>query len=121
MSREHVSVPWEVHGVEDGTLVRVLLHDLDSRTALLLVDELYELVQASGRPNLFLDFGEVEYLSSTVLTQLIVLDRTLHDGGGQLSLFSVNPYVRELLCTTHLIDLLDVRAIPLPRAFSPGP
>jgi len=115
MSLDALARLWAVQDVDDGVLVRVLYHDLDARTALLLIDELFELVQESGRPNLYLDFGEVDHLSSAVLNQLLVLDRTLRDAGGHLSLFSFNPCVREMLRATRLTDLLDVRAIPLPR------
>ncbi len=116
MSLHSLSSRWEVRQVDDGTLVRVLDHGLDARTALLLCDELFELVEASGRPNLYLDLGAVVTLSSAVLAQLLALDRTLADAGGHLALFSCNACLRELLQATHLTNLLDVRVIPLPTS-----
>jgi anti-sigma B factor antagonist len=109
------SQAWEVQELDDGTLVKVTHRDLDAGTAMLLFDDLLELAHESCHPNLFLDFGGVDYLSSAVLGRLILLDRRLRDAGGRLSLFSLNPQVKELLYSCRFDDLLDVRGIPLPR------
>jgi anti-sigma B factor antagonist len=115
MALQFLSAAWEVQDVEDGIMVKVTHRDLDAGTAVLLFDDLLELAQESGQPHLYLDFGAVESLSSAVLGRLILLDRRLRDAGGRLTLFSLNPQVKELLYCCHLTDLLDVRGIPLPR------
>jgi anti-anti-sigma factor len=114
MALHFLSHSWKVRDIADGTLVTITYKDLDENTALLLVDELYELVQESGRPNLYLDFGKVGAISSTVLAQLLVLDRTLREIGGQLALFSLTPGVHDALQASQLANLLDVHGIPLP-------
>jgi anti-anti-sigma factor len=82
---------------------------------MLLFDDLLELAQETGRPNLYLDFGAVESMSSAVLGRVILLHRKLRNAGGRLSLFSLNPPLKELLDMSLLTDVLDVRGIPLPR------
>jgi anti-anti-sigma factor len=116
MSQYVLSHAWEVLDAEDGLLVKVTPRDLDESTAMLLFDDLRELVQERGRANLYLDFGAVHLLSSAVLGRIILLDRKLRDAGGRLSLFNLNPPLRELLVFSRLTDILDVRAIPLPRS-----
>jgi anti-anti-sigma factor len=115
MSLYSLAHAWEVTEVEDGILVKVTPRDLDDGTAMLLFDDLRELVQERGRPNLYLDFGAVHSLSSAVLGRVILLDRKLRDGGGRLSLFNLNPPLQELLQFSRLTDILDIRAIPLPH------
>ena len=44
---------------DDGTLVKLLPRDLDKETVPVLVEDLYELAQESGQPNLYLDLGEI--------------------------------------------------------------
>ncbi len=112
---------WEVQEVADGILVKVTHRDLDAGTAMLLFDDLLELAQERGRHNLYLDCGLVEFLSSAVLGRLMLLDRKLRDAGGRLTLFSLNPQLKELLQFSRLSDFLDIRGIPLPRWDRPQP
>ena len=56
MSFHFVSHPWHVQEMADGTSVKVSAQDLDESTIAILVDELFDLSMAEGRPNLFLDF-----------------------------------------------------------------
>jgi anti-sigma B factor antagonist len=111
---------WEVTDAEDGILVKVTPRNLDDGTAMLLFDDLRELIQERGRANLYLDFSAVHFLSSGVLGRIILLDRKLRDVGGRLSLFNLNPPIHELLQFSRLTDILDVRAIPLPQRSSVG-
>jgi anti-anti-sigma factor len=115
MTHHSLSRPWELREVDDGLLVKVTHRDLDAGMAMLLFDDLLELAQETGRPNLYLDFGAVESMSSAVLGRVILLHRKLRNAGGRLSLFSLNPPLKELLDMSLLTDVLDVRGIPLPR------
>ena len=112
--------PWDVREAEDGLLVRVRLRDLDTGTAMLLFDALLHLARESGRPNLYLDCGAVEFLSSAVLGRLVLLHRKMRDGGGQLTLFNLTPVVGEVLKASLLTDLLDIRGVPLPLGAHEG-
>lgn len=114
MVLQFISNNWDVRDVEGAVLVKLRGRDLIGTTALLLVDDLRELLRESGKSDLYLDFGAVETLSSTVLAQLVILDRTLSAEGGHLTLFSPNDTVRRILLASHVAELLDVRAIPLP-------
>src|SRR4051794_31723382 len=116
MSLHFVSHAWDVQDVADGTRVRLTVRDLDAGTMPALAEELDDLVRHSGRPNLYLDFGAVQSLSSAILGQLVVLHRKLRDGGGHLALFTLPPPVEEVLRVSKLTDLLDVRSAPAPSA-----
>ena len=101
--------PWEVQDMEDGTLVRFSQRDLDPETVSVLVDDLYELVLESGRPNLYLDFGRVYLLATMVIGKLISLDKKLQTHGGKLVLGNVNADLHQILRAIRVADVLEVR------------
>jgi hypothetical protein len=86
MSFHFVSHPWHVEDMDDGTLVKVSAHDLDPSTIAILVDDLFDLSMAEGRPNLYLDFQEVRSLPKSLRSQLTALDERLREVGGRLIL-----------------------------------
>jgi anti-anti-sigma regulatory factor len=81
----------------DGTLVSVL------------VDELFELVQESGQPRLYLDFAEISQIASVVIGKLIALNARLREQGGRLILLEMNLVPYEAMQATRLTDALDIR------------
>jgi anti-anti-sigma factor len=115
MALHFLSRPWQIQDVEDGIRVTVTARELHAGTAVLAVDELFELTHECGQPNLYLDFSDVQSLSSEVFAQLVVLDRQLRRSGGRLALFNLNPALLNILQTSTLAELLDVHGIPLPR------
>ena len=100
---------WEVRDMEDGTLVQLTRRDLDAETTSVLVDELFELVQESGRPDLYLDFAQVHILKSVMIGKLIALKGRLREHGGRLILMNLDPGMTELLRTVQLTDAFEVR------------
>jgi len=86
MSFHFVSHPWCVQEIEDGTLVRVSVLDLDDATIAILVDDLFDLSMAEGRPNLYLDFQEIRVFPGSLNGQLVALDEKLREVGGRLVL-----------------------------------
>ncbi len=100
--------------LDDGVLARVTQCDLEAGAALVLVDEICSAIDEAGPVNVYLDFGQVEFISSGALGQLVVLDRKLRETGGRLGLFSLNPLVSEVFLHSHLSHLLDAHGIPLP-------
>jgi anti-anti-sigma factor len=94
MSLYTLSHLWEVEDVEDGISVRLTPRDLDVHTLSILADELTELALESGRPNLYLDFGRVNLLTSVVIGKLFAVDRRLREAGGRLVLCRLDPAVR---------------------------
>jgi len=101
---------WEVQDTEDGTRVQLTRRDLDAETESVLVDELFELVQESGRPNLYLDFGQVHMLTSVLIGKMIALNTLLQEHGGRLILMNLDPVMTQSLNEVQLTDLLEVRA-----------
>jgi anti-anti-sigma regulatory factor len=93
MSMHFVSRPWQVQDVEDGTIVKLSEQDLDAS----LGDELLDLAQESGRPNLYLDLLEVPSLPGAVAARLFTLDRRLRSAGGRLVLCNLAPGLSEAL------------------------
>jgi anti-anti-sigma factor len=100
---------WEVRDMDDGTLVKLTNRDLDKETIPVLVDELFEIVQESGRPALYLDFGAIRLLPSLVLGKMISLDAKLREHGCRLILTNVDPLVYETFQATRLAEVLDIR------------
>lgn len=61
----------------------------------------------SGR-RLVIDFGEVEYLASPALGELINLKKRLGAGGGRLGLRNVHPDLMEVFRITRLDRVFDL-------------
>ncbi len=101
---------WEVRDLDDGTLVRLTQRDLDAETMTQLVDDLFEVVQESGRPNLSLDFAAVHILASVTVGKLIALNTRLQEHGGRLTLMNLEPVMMQTLQAINLTDVFDIRA-----------
>jgi anti-sigma B factor antagonist len=74
-----------------------------------LSEQLLELADGPIQGTLFLDFANVEYLSSLMLGTLLRLHRMLKEAGRQLTLGNLRPEVYEVFEVTRLTMLLDVR------------
>jgi len=109
MSFHFCAHAWEVRDLEDGTVVKLRNRDLNAETVPVLVDELYVLVEESGRPNLDLDFADIGLMSSLAIGKMIALHAKLKEHGGRLSLINVKPMLYETLQAVQLTDLLDVQ------------
>jgi anti-anti-sigma factor len=101
MSLHILAHPWTVQEVEDGTAVKLTHQDLDARTLAILADELVELAREGDQPNLYLDFGNVRYLTSVVLGKLFALARRLDEVGGRLIVCNPNPVLHEMFRAAH--------------------
>jgi anti-anti-sigma factor len=64
---------------------------------------------AGEGPDLRLDLGPVEYLTSSGLGLFLALHERVRAGGGRLSLHNVGDLVYELFAVTRLTTVLDVR------------
>lgn len=109
MSFHFCSHPWEVQDVADGTVAKLMPRDLNKETIPVLVEDLYELVQESGRPNLYLDLAEIRVLASVILGKMLALDKSLREHGGRLVLLHLDPLVYRMFQATRLTDVLDIR------------
>jgi anti-sigma B factor antagonist len=59
--------------------------------------ELFRLVADLGRPNLVLDFANVEYLSSAALGKFINLYKKVKSAGGRMMICNINSQLQQLL------------------------
>jgi anti-anti-sigma factor len=81
---------------------------LDDCTVHKLKDELDTAADREGCHHLVLDFSGVEYASSTMLYELVMLRRKMQSKGGELTLVHVGSYVREVLVTTKLHQIFNI-------------
>jgi anti-anti-sigma regulatory factor len=110
MSFHFCSHSWEVRDLEDGTSVKLGNRDLSLASIAGVVDDLFVLVEESGRPNLDLDFADIGLASSTVFGKLVELNAKLREHGGRLSLVNLNASLRDMLQRLELAHILNVRA-----------
>lgn len=71
-------------------------------------DEFETLVSASDRAKILLDFSQVQYVSSTMLAQLVKLARKVQSVGGQLKLTGLGPVLRDTFRIGHFEPLFDI-------------
>jgi anti-anti-sigma factor len=82
---------------------------LDGPAVTVLEDQLLALAREHGRHILYLDFFPVAYLSGQMLGLLIRLQRALQAAGGRLVICNLTHPLFEVLQTTGLAGLLDLR------------
>lgn len=70
--------------------------------------ELMDLVKKRYMIKMVLDLGEVKYLSSAVLRQLIAVYKAIKSENGELKLCRVNPEVREVFKITQLDKMMEI-------------
>src|SRR5579884_1436972 len=93
----------EVEDIGDVTVVNFIDKKiLDEQTIQTIGDQLFSLVDESGRRKILLNFGNVEYLSSAALAKFITLNRKVSQSGGRLVLCDIDPQIREVFEITKL-------------------
>lgn len=110
MSFHFCAHAWEVRDLDDGTFVKLRNRDLDRENVAVLVDELFVLVDESGKPNLYLDFGDIGMVSSLVIGKLIALHTRLDRHRGRLILLNPSSVFHDALRVCQLNELFEVRA-----------
>jgi anti-sigma B factor antagonist len=81
---------------------------LDELTITQLGDALSEMVNATPKPKLLLNFKNVEHLSSAALGMLITLDKQVKEQQGQLKLSNIRPQIFEVFKITRLNKLFEI-------------
>jgi anti-sigma B factor antagonist len=105
----------EVEHVGDVTVARFTDQKiLDEQTVQAIREQLFGLVDGSGRCKLFLDFGGVEYLSSHILGELITLNKQVNAAGGQLVLCNIDPQIYEVFEITKLNKVFTITKLNKP-------
>ena len=81
---------------------------LDESNIVEIANQLFDLVDATKGIQLCLNFGNVQYLSSTVLGKLITLNTRIHEDQGKLVLCAIRPQILEVFKITKLTKLFDI-------------
>jgi anti-sigma B factor antagonist len=86
-------------------------------------DELLALADEASVLDLLLDFGNVDYLTSTALSMLVSLHKRLRAKGRHLTVANLSPQVHEVFAVARLDTLLDLRLAEraTPQASQDGP
>jgi anti-sigma B factor antagonist len=99
----------EVEDIGDVTVVNFIDRKiLDEQNIQIIGDQLFSLVDESGRRKLLLNFGNVEYLSSAALGKLITLNKKLNAVGGRLILCNIDPQIYEVFEITKLDKFFSI-------------
>ncbi len=93
--------------VEDVTIVDVAGQIKLGEAAVSLRDTLRDLV-SSNRKKLILNLGEVSYIDSSGIGELVAAYTTVRDKGGQLKLLNLTKRVKDVLQITKLYTVFDV-------------
>ena len=81
---------------------------LDESNIVEISNELFDLVDKNKGIKLCLNFGNVQYLSSTVLGKLITLNTRVNEDNGKLVLCAIRPQILEVFKITKLTKLFDI-------------
>ena len=93
----------EVEDVGRITVVRIIDRSIrDEITIQHVVNQLVDLVEVERRKDLIVDFSNVQYLSSAVLSHLVKLEKRVKEIGGQLYLCGLQENVREVFTITRM-------------------
>lgn len=99
----------EVEDIGDVTVVNFTDRKiLDEQNIQLIGEQLFSLVDESGRKKVLLNFGNVEYLSSAALGKLITLNKKLQAAGGRLILCNIDPQIYEVFEITKLNKVFNI-------------
>lgn len=82
---------------------------LDQETLDHIHDQLLALADEPSESDLLLDFGNVEYLTSTALGMLVSLHKKLLARGRHMTAGNLSPQVHEVFTVTKLNEFLDLR------------
>ena len=100
MQHKDSNVPQDKGVSPKHDTITVAIND-DRMTHDVTIDTVYErifnLIKEYSHINLIIDFGKVNYLSSSVLSKLISLHKKLKEKHGTLCLCNINPVVLKIL------------------------
>jgi anti-sigma B factor antagonist len=96
--------------VEGITVIRFQDHQLfDERTVREVADQVAAALPNDGRPiRVILDFTNVNLISSSLLSKLILLQRRVDASGGRLRLCEISPILQQVFRTSNLDRLFAI-------------
>ena len=98
--------------ISERTVGDVVIVDLSGKVTLgdggdvVLKDKMQSLVQ-QGRKNVLLNLGEVSYVDSAGLGQIVQSYATIMKNGGSLKLLNVTKRIKDLLSITKLLTVCE--------------
>jgi anti-sigma B factor antagonist len=99
----------EVEDIGDVTVVNFIDKKiLDEQNIQIIGEQLFNLVDELSRRKLLLNFGNVEYLSSSALGKFIALDKKIKLLGGRLILCNIAPQIQEVFEITKLDRVFNI-------------
>jgi anti-sigma B factor antagonist len=81
---------------------------LDLNTIQELGDKLIAMVEQERRTALVLDFRIVEFLSTAMIGNLVILDKKVKEKSGRLVLCNLTPVIKEVLAVTRLNQVFEI-------------
>ena len=97
---------------EAGIAVVELLEEeiskLDEETYDEITDSLFPLAKSNAPVQMLINLSRVRYLSSSMLSMLLMLDKKIIESGGVLKLCCIRPPLHEVLVVTKLDNLFDI-------------
>jgi len=100
----------EVEDIGDVTVVNFVDRKiLDEQNIQIIGEQLFSLVDESGRRKILLNFHNVEYLSSAALGKLITLNKKINAVGGKLVLCEIDPQIYEVFEITKLDKFFNIQ------------
>lgn len=100
----------EVEDIGDVSVVNFIdRRILDEQNIQVIGEQLFSLVDESGRKKILLNFGNVEFLSSAALGKLIALHKKLQAVGGRLILCNIDPEIYEVFEITRLDKFFNIQ------------
>jgi len=98
-----------IHEEEGVTHVEFLDRNiLDEANIEQIGREIEQCIDASPKPQLVIDFSNVEHLSSAALGKLITLNSRVRSRGGGLRLAQIDPQIYEVFTITKLDQLFEI-------------
>jgi anti-sigma B factor antagonist len=94
---------------KDATIIAFIDEKILEETDIQALQEtIMSVIEPTEHINLVLDFGNVRFLSSSVLGLLIRISKRIYEHGGQLKLCSINPKIYEIFKITRLTKTFDI-------------
>jgi anti-anti-sigma factor len=93
---------------DSGVVVAGLSGRLDANSAPSLQTAFSGIGEGSDKPNVVLDFSEVDYVSSAGLRELLILQKKMLAAQGSLTLKHLNDMVREVFDMTGFSNILKI-------------
>jgi anti-sigma B factor antagonist len=84
---------------------------LDEEAVDRIHDQLFALADEPSESDFLLDFGNVDYVTSTALGTLVSLHKKLRARGRHLTVGNLSPQVYEVFAVTSLDKFLDLRLV----------